>query len=119
MTATLTRRSSQDEVFAALADLVRRRQLAREAVTTRAEAVEALLHDAAIAALATERAAAAAPPHDTPARWLGNQFDFFTGPRWNRTRHHAGLGKRRLGRYWAIDASGTATQICGSVPDVR
>jgi hypothetical protein len=119
MTATQTRRSPQDEVFAALAALVRRRHLAGESVTTRAEVVEALLRDAAIAALAAERAALAAAPNDTPARWLGNQFDFFTGPRWDRTGHHAGLGKRRAGRYWLIDTSGTTTEVCASVPDVR
>lgn len=119
MTAVLTRRSPQAEVFAALADLIRARQLAGEALTTRAEAIEALLRDPALAALAAERAATAAAPHDTPAAWLGNQFDFFTGPRWGRTEHHSGLGKRRVGRYWAIDTTGTAADTCGSVPDAR
>jgi len=116
---TTTDPSPQERVFRALANLADHRRSIGATVLARDEAVHGLLQDPAIAALATDRAAVASAPHNTPQRWLGNQFDFFTGHRWGRTPHHAGLGKHRVGRYWAIDLSRTAVDRCGAVPDVR
>lgn len=106
-------RSTQDLVFEAIRRVIDDRRSTGQLVTTRAEVVDELMRLPDVAALAVGRSNSSTL---SPERWLANTFDWFTA-KWCKTRHHAGLARRRIDRYWAIDLSKLGEDRCGSVAD--
>jgi len=103
-------RSSQDLIFEGIRTIVDDRKVAGQLVTTRAQVVDCLMQLPDSAAIARDRSTSTLDPEG----WLGNSFDWFTA-KWGKTRHHAGLSRRKIDGYWAIDVSEQGQDRCGSV----
>src|SRR3546814_1279395 len=106
-------RSTQDLIFERIRAVVDDRRASGNLLTTRSEIVDHLMQPPDVAAIARDRANSSTL---SPEGWLGNSFDWFTA-KWGSTRHHAGLARRKVDGYWAIDLSDEGIDRCGSVPD--
>lgn len=106
-------RSTQDLIFDRIRTVVDDRRASGQLMTTRAEIVGRLMQLPDVDAIARDRANSSTL---SPEGWLGNTFDWFTA-KWGRTRHHAGLARRKVDGYWAIDLTDEGIDRCGSVPD--
>lgn len=104
-------------VFVAIRRVIDARQAAGVCETSRSEVVDALLADPNVYELAVEQSTGN-PTYDTPGRWLGNQYDWFTGWWWGRTEWHLGLSKRHDGTWTVLSASPGDAEVIGSVAAV-
>lgn len=100
-------------IFERIRAVVDDRRASGQLVTTRSEIVDRLLHLPNAAAIARDRASSSTLK---PEGWLPNTFDWFTA-KWGKTRHHAGLARRKVDGYWAIDLTDEGIDRCGSVRD--